>query len=90
MLSRMSAAELDEWMLYARIEPFGEERADLRMGILASLIANVNRAKGADAFTPSDFIPVFDAEPEPELTEEGAAMIEAFKAHAERVREKSV
>ncbi len=83
----MPARELDDWMAFAQIEPFGEARADLRMGILASVIANANRAKGGKTFEPSDFIPVFDAEPEPELTEEGAALIAQFEANAAKARE---
>lgn len=51
-------------MAYASIEPFGEGRADLRMGILASLIANVNRdtKKKSEPFVPADFIPGYDEE----------------------------
>jgi hypothetical protein len=33
--------ELAEWAAYYQCEPFGEERADLRAGIVASVIANV-------------------------------------------------
>jgi hypothetical protein len=46
-------------MAYAGIEPFGEEAADLRAGIIASVIANVNRdrKRKPDPFTPLDFMP---------------------------------
>lgn len=56
----MSARELSEWMAYDRIDPFGEERGDLRAGILASLLANINRdrKKKSDPFSPLDFMPV--------------------------------
>ena len=41
-----------------RIDPFGPERGDLRMGVLASLIANVHRdPKKTGAFKPIDFMP---------------------------------
>jgi len=33
------------------------ERDDFRAGIVASVIANVNRGKGAKPFTPQDFMP---------------------------------
>lgn len=38
---------------------FGEDKADYRSGLLASVIANVNGAKRADKkpFQPSDFMP---------------------------------
>jgi inner membrane protein involved in colicin E2 resistance len=51
---------LTEWEIYAAIEPWGEERADLRAGIIASVIANVNRGKGQKAFTPQMFMPYAD------------------------------
>ena len=44
LLSRTTSRELSEWMVYYELEPFGEERADLRAGIVASTVANVNRA----------------------------------------------
>lgn len=61
MLARMSSAELTEWAVFAELEPFGEERADLRAGIVASVIANVNRdpKKQKKAFRPQDFLPEF-------------------------------
>lgn len=59
MLSRMSARELNEWMIYARLEPFGELRADLRSGIVASTIANVNRGRNTKAAKISEFMPDF-------------------------------
>jgi hypothetical protein len=51
-------------MAYAKIEPFGEERADLRAGIVASTIANVNRdpKRRVKPFTPDEFMPDFDME----------------------------
>jgi Protein of unknown function (DUF4035) len=57
-------------MAYASLEPFGEERADLRAGIIAMVIAEVNRdrTKRPQPFTPQDFMPQFDRrfrEPEP-------------------------
>lgn len=58
LLTRVSSRELTEWMAYYELEPFGEERADLRAGIIASTVANVNRAKGK-AYQPQDFMPKF-------------------------------
>jgi hypothetical protein len=62
----MDSRELSEWMAYERIEPFGEMRADLRAGIVASVVANANRTRG-DAFKPADFMPNFDREEEVEV-----------------------
>lgn len=55
----MTSAELTAWIAYDNLEPFGESRADLRMGILASTTYNVNRGKGR-AMHPVDFMPNFD------------------------------
>lgn len=60
MLAGLSSSQFDEWMQYAAVEPFGEERGDLRAGIVASVIANVHRRKNARAFRPSDFMPTFE------------------------------
>lgn len=53
---RMNSQELSEWLAFDRISPIGDERADLRAGIVASTIANCNRTKG-DPFKPQDFMP---------------------------------
>ena len=42
---RINSDEFGWWMAYDRIEPFGEERADLRIAQLCALIANINRSK---------------------------------------------
>lgn len=60
LLSRIDSRELSEWMAFYKLEPWGDERADLRIAILASLYANANRKKGQAPFKPSDFIPRFE------------------------------
>lgn len=45
-------------MAFYELEPFGEERDDLRMGILASTVANIG-TQGRQHFTPADFRPQF-------------------------------
>lgn len=42
MMERMSAEEFFGWMAYADIEPFGEDREDLRAGILWSTFVSAN------------------------------------------------
>ncbi len=56
---RMSSAEYAEWIAFMGLEPIGEVRADLRAGIVASTIANVNRGKRQKPFKPADFMPDF-------------------------------
>lgn len=51
---------MNEWMAYYQIEPFGQERADLRMGILAAVMAGPHRRKGQRPPKPRDFMPRFD------------------------------
>lgn len=42
MLERMSMEEFIGWMAYSEIQPFGDEREDLRAGLLWSLTATIN------------------------------------------------
>ncbi len=64
MLAEMTSAQFAEWMAYAQLEPWGEERADLRAGIIASTQANVMRGKKGKPFKPQDFMPTFEPENE--------------------------
>jgi len=57
LLNRISSHELTEWMAFYSIEPFGDQRDDLRTGIITSTIANVNRSSKQKPFTPVDFMP---------------------------------
>ena len=38
------------------VEPFGEEPANLRAGLITSMIVNVNQKKGSNPKTASDFL----------------------------------
>ena len=50
----MTVRELGEWLAYYAVDPWGEQRADLRNGILAAQVAN---ALGAEPrATPADFM----------------------------------
>ena len=62
LLERIEARELTEWMAFYQLEPFGEQRADLRAGIVTAMIANVNRdkKKRRKPHKPQDFMPQFD------------------------------
>jgi hypothetical protein len=66
LLSRTTVREREEWAAYFDVEPWGEERADLRAGIIASTVANVNRGR-RKPFKPSDFMPEF-TKPKPGLS----------------------
>ena len=74
----MTSLQFAEWMAYSRLEPWGEERDDLRMGIVASTIANVYRKEGKKPFKPADFMPQF--EPETEEDAQARLMAKAMQA----------
>ena len=58
----MDANEFMMWRAYARVELFGEQRADYRNGILASIYMNFkNRGKGRE-YQPIDFMPFINQE----------------------------
>lgn len=57
MARRMPYRVLMEWYAYAALEPFGEERADLRAAMVAVTVANcMGRKKGQKAFKLTDFM----------------------------------
>ena len=55
----LSNAEFMAWCEYYQQEPFGEQRADLRAGVIASTMANIYTAHvGAKTvYRPLDFMP---------------------------------
>lgn len=58
MLRDMTGPQLLEWRAYADLEPFDEERADLRAAQICAVLAEVNRdkKKRPEPFTPKDFL----------------------------------
>ena len=66
MLFEISSHLFSEWLAFYRLEPTGDERADLQAGIIASTIANANRGKNTKPFKPTDFMPRFEPEDEEE------------------------
>jgi hypothetical protein len=78
MLAEVPLALMYEWMEYASRKPFGEERADLRSGIIAATIANANRGKGGKRFKPSDFMPKFGRRARRQTPEQIGQVMEAF------------
>lgn len=62
-MRRLSARELVEYEELYRLDPWGEERADLRSAIIAATLANINRdPKKGRPFRPVDFMPYVDRE----------------------------
>ncbi len=57
MANAMPGLTLRAWQAYAEVEPFGEERADLRIAQLTALMANAHRdPKRTTAFKAKDFM----------------------------------
>jgi hypothetical protein len=64
MLATTSSRELSEYMAYDRLSPIGDERADLRSALIATVLANVNRdPKKQRAFKLDDFLLRFEEKP---------------------------
>ena len=55
MLSEISATQLGDWMNYAQLEPFGEQRADWRQQMICAVVANGYRDPKKKALKLSDF-----------------------------------
>ena len=55
--SRMEHSELVEWMAYFSMEPFGEQQADLRAGVICSVIA---KTMGGSDIAPTKFFPIYE------------------------------
>ena len=63
LLSRLTYRELVKWQVYFSTQPFSEERADLRAGVIASTIANSRpRKRGSKDMKASDFVLKFEEE----------------------------
>lgn len=62
----IDSAEFSEWMAYSVWEPFGPEREDQRAGMVAALIANVNRdpKHRPQPYDVEDFFPRYEQEAE--------------------------
>ncbi len=52
----INSPEFAEWIAFYGLEPFGDERADLRMGIQTSNLLRPSMKKGAKAIPPSAFM----------------------------------
>lgn len=63
----ISSRQFSDWLAWYTHEPFGELRADLQAGIIASTINNRMRNKGERARPPTEFMPYYE---KPEQTPE--------------------
>ena len=59
-----------EWIAYASLEPIGEDKADLRFGMLMALIQNRHRGKNEPVAKPEQFMEVMNRVPKPPQDED--------------------
>lgn len=62
MLARLPSSVLTEYMALHSFDPIGEERADLRAGIIAATVANHSMSPPNAPARPLDFMPFAKAE----------------------------
>jgi hypothetical protein len=74
MLAAMPRALWLQWIAYAELEPWGEERADVRAAIVASTVYNCLSGRRSPRRRMKDFMAHVSREPVSD------AKIEAFKA----------
>jgi hypothetical protein len=84
----MTSSEWAEVLALDSIQPFlGPERGDLRSGIIASLIANVNRDPDkSQPFSPLDFMP-YSKMQQPEQSAEDQITVARMITEAQRLDE---
>lgn len=63
-------------MIYESLEPFGEERADVRSAIIAKTIADVNTPKGKKRIPLEAFMPRFERQTQ--TVEQQLSLVEMF------------
>lgn len=61
MLRSLTARQFQEWLAYAKVEPFDETRADYRAAQIAQMVLLVNLAKGAKLPTLEEMILKFES-----------------------------
>lgn len=74
--SRLSSAELTEWMAFEKMTgPLGRRRNDIQAATIAATIANANRGKGGKKFKIVDFLVEYDR-----VRKSPEQMLEAIKS----------
>jgi hypothetical protein len=67
LCERMSVGEFTEHWAEYLADPWGEQRADLRSGIVAALIFNSHRGRDQSSKSAADFMPYRKQEDESEV-----------------------
>jgi hypothetical protein len=87
-MREIDSHEFSEWMAYWLIEPFGPEREDMRHGVVAATIANVNRDPKAvpEPFDASDFFPRLSAVRSLEDSDDNEVIVAAGPTLEDKIR----
>jgi len=81
MLRGMTIRQLQEWRAYADLEPFDEERDDLRAASIVQAIYNVHRRKNSPQIPLKDCVLRFGEAPQPGQAQRTPAQaVEQIKA----------
>ena len=62
VLRDIDSRELSEWLAFYSLEPFGEERADLRSAQICAVNANLHGGKRSKKYKIADFMPFHQPE----------------------------
>jgi hypothetical protein len=90
MLREMTGKQLQEWLVYAQLEPFDEEREDYRTASVVQAFINMNRdtKKHPDGFKLDDVVLRFgDNTPPPPVQQDWQRMKAITMAIAEAYKE---
>ncbi len=60
LIDMLTSKQLADWMAYASIETFGDQRADLRTAIMAASINNRWLGKHEKPSSPMDYLPHYE------------------------------
>lgn len=76
-------------MAYFTLEPWGQVQDDLRAGVIAAMVANVNMSGNGKSLQPGDIFPLYNLDKikKPGQKEDGRAIFEKFKQMATRSSE---
>ena len=85
MLLQLSPKELGQWAAMWYLSPWGEERADLRSGVVAAILANAYRdvKKRSKPFAPGDFM-MYNQRDQAEAQQDLAQRLRAALPRAKR------
>lgn len=84
----LTVAELQDWIEFAKVEPFGEVRADAQMAMLIAMYANANRdtKQHKEPYDVEDFRLVRPSEERRELAEGEVLVTHRMMGFLEAIR----